>query len=77
MSSSDPELGDDTPDDTCLIPDEIHDLIRRAHWQSAKSVEDVAPEEVDDAGGLADLIRDTINELLDALGDAGLLASDV
>ena len=45
MSSSNPEPGDDTPDHGGLVPDEIHDLIRRAHWQSAKSTEDVAPHQ--------------------------------
>jgi hypothetical protein len=45
MSSSSPEPGDDIPDHAGLVPDEIHDLIRRAHWQSAKSTEDVAPHQ--------------------------------
>ena len=45
MSSSSPEPSDDIPDHAGLVPDEVHDLIRRAHWQSAKSVEDVAPHQ--------------------------------
>jgi hypothetical protein len=45
MSSSGPEPSDDIPDHAGLVPDEVHDLIRRAHWQSAKSVEDVAPHQ--------------------------------
>jgi hypothetical protein len=45
MSSSRPEPSDDIPDHGGLVPDEVHDLIRRAHWQSAKSVEDVAPHQ--------------------------------
>ena len=45
MSSSSPEPSDDIPDHGGLVPDEVHDLIRRAHWQSAKSVEDVAPHQ--------------------------------
>jgi hypothetical protein len=45
MSGSSPEARDDIPDHAGLVPDEIHDLIRRAHWQSAKSVEDVAPHQ--------------------------------
>ena len=43
--SSGLDPGDDMPDHAGLIPAEIHDLIRRAHWQSAKSTEDVAPHQ--------------------------------
>jgi hypothetical protein len=35
----------DFPDHSSLVPDEIHDLIRRAHWQPAKSTEDIAPHQ--------------------------------
>jgi hypothetical protein len=35
------EPGLDIPDHAGLVPDEIHDLIRRAHWQTAKSLEHV------------------------------------
>ena len=45
MSSRSPEPSDDIPDHGGLVPDEVHDLNRRAHWQSAKSVEDVAPHQ--------------------------------
>jgi len=45
MSSS-PEPSHDIPDQAGLLPGhEIHDLIRRAHWQSAKFTEDVAPHQ--------------------------------
>jgi hypothetical protein len=43
--SSGLDPGEDMPDHVGLVPDEIHDLIRRAHWQSAKSTEDVAPHQ--------------------------------
>jgi hypothetical protein len=33
------QRGLDIPDHAGLVPDEIHDLIRRAHWQTAKSLE--------------------------------------
>jgi hypothetical protein len=45
MRSSNPSLANDIPDHTDLVPDEIHNLIGRAHWQLAKSVEDVAPHQ--------------------------------
>ena len=45
MRSGSPEPGYDFPDHGGLVPDAIHDLIRRAHWQPAKSVEDVAPHQ--------------------------------
>jgi hypothetical protein len=33
------------PDHSPVLPNEIHDLIARAHWQSAKSVAHVAPHQ--------------------------------
>ena len=35
----------DFPDHSRLVPAEIHELIHRAHWQSAKSTEDIAPHQ--------------------------------
>ncbi len=43
--SSKPNPSRNIPDHSGLVADEIHDLIRRAHWQSAKSTEDVAPHQ--------------------------------
>ena len=45
MRSGSPELSGDFPNHGDRVPDEIHDLIRRADWQAAKSVEDVAPHQ--------------------------------
>lgn len=45
MSSRSPESSDRMPDHAGLVPDVIHELIRRAHWQSAKSTEDIAPHQ--------------------------------